>query len=163
MLFLYILLLNLTLAHDLHVSKSLVKYDAEAHTLEIELHIFLDDLEASLYEGGIHDRLNLCTEKEHPKGDEYVEKYLNNRFRIMVNGEERKCEYISKKISDDYLATYCYLRVPNVTKIENIGVKNVILMELYDDQRNIVEIVVPNQKKKFFMFNRKYNEDFVEF
>ncbi len=163
MILLYILMSSWLTAHDFHLSKAVVEHNAETEALEITLHIFLDDLEATLFEGGIKERLNLCTKKEHPKGDEIVANYLKNRFRVMVNGELQTCRFVGKEISEDYLATWCYLEVENVPTIETIGVQNTILMELYEDQQNIVQIKVPQQKPKSFLFDRKYIEDFVEY
>ncbi|MEM9886832.1 MAG: DUF6702 family protein [Bacteroidota bacterium] len=161
----FLLLLNslffIPKEHDFHLSKSVIEYNPESESLEISLHIFLDDLEATLFEGGVKEKLNLCTEKEHEKGETYVEYYLRQSFRIMVNEEEVKYNYIGKEISEDFLAAWCYVEVPNVGKLESLGVKNTILMELYEDQRNIVQIKVPDEKPKFFMFDRKYNEEFV--
>ncbi|MEM0994130.1 MAG: DUF6702 family protein [Bacteroidota bacterium] len=163
----FLLLLNSLLfatdAHDFHLSKSVIEYNAAEESLEVTLHIFLDDLEATLFEGGIQEKLNLCTEKEHEKGETYVEYYLRRSFRLMVNGKEVEYNYLGKEISEDFQAAWCYIEVPKVGKIENLGVKNTILMELYEDQRNIVQIKVPNEKPKFFMFDRKYNEEFVTY
>ncbi|MEM1325053.1 MAG: DUF6702 family protein [Bacteroidota bacterium] len=154
---------SLLTAHNFHLSKSMVEYNAEEKTLEITLHIFLDDLEATLFEGGIKENLNLCTEKEHPKGNEIVAAYLKSRFRVMVNGELRTCKFIGKEISEDFSAAWCYLEVEGVSSIENIGVQNTVLMELFEDQRNIVQIKGPDKKPKSFIFDRKYIEDFVEY
>lgn len=147
--------------HDVHLSKSVIEYSPKDEALQITLHIFLDDLEATLINHGAPKKLNLCTKKEHEEGEDWMKKYLRASFRIMVNGEEKEYKYIGKEISEDFLATWVYLEVKDIKTIENIGVKSTILMELYDDQKNIVQIKVPEQKPKFLMFDRTYTEEFV--
>ncbi|MEL6945184.1 MAG: DUF6702 family protein, partial [Bacteroidota bacterium] len=126
--------------HDIHISKALIEYDETEQALQITLHIFLDDLEAILIEGGAPTKLNLCTEKEHEQGETFVEKYLRSKFQLVVNGASAEYNYLGKEISEDFLAAWCYVEIPNVTQLESLEIKSSILMDLYDDQRNIIQI-----------------------
>jgi len=149
--------------HDIHISKALIEYDETEQALQITLHIFLDDLEAILIEGGAPAKLNLCTEKEHEQGEAFVEQYLRSKFQLVVNDEVAEYNYLGKEISEDFLATWCYVEIPNVSNLESLQIKSSILMDLYDDQRNIIQIKAPNQKPKFFMLDQKRQEEIVKY
>jgi len=159
----FFLPINDAVEHDIHISKALIEYDDDEQALQITLHIFLDDLEAILIEGGAPEKLNLCTEKEHEKGETFVEQYLRSKFQLAVNGELAEYNYLGKEISEDYLATWCYVEIPNVSKLESLQIKSSILMDLYDDQRNIIQIKTPDQRPKFFMLDQKHQEEIVKY
>ncbi|MEN0047606.1 MAG: DUF6702 family protein [Bacteroidota bacterium] len=149
--------------HDIHISKALIEYDETEQALQITLHIFLDDLEAILIEGGAPTQLNLCTKKEHEEGNAFVEKYLRSKFQLTVNGKVANYNYLGKEISEDFLATWCYVEIPNVSKLESLQIKSSILMDLYDDQRNIIQIKTPNQRPQFFMLDAGHQEESINY
>ncbi|MEM8523033.1 MAG: DUF6702 family protein [Bacteroidota bacterium] len=149
--------------HDIHISKALIEYNESERSLQITLHIFLDDLEAILIEGGAPTKLNLCTEKEHEQGDTLVEQYLRSKFKVAVNGESATYNYLGKEISEDYLATWCYVEIPNISKLESLQINSSILMDLYDDQRNIIQIKAPNKRPQFFMLDQRNQEEIVKY
>lgn len=152
-----------SLTHDIHLSKSLVEYNAESKSIQISMHIYLDDLEAILNQRGAPERLNLCTEKEHPEGEQHLIEYLRDQFKVSVNGAVKPFAFVGKEISEDYLAAWCYLEIEQVPSIQVISIKNKVLMDLYDDQKNIVQVVMPNKRKAYFMFDRKQNEETIKF
>ena len=149
--------------HDIHISKALIEYDETEQALQITLHIFLDDLEAILIDGGAPPKLNLCTKKEHEEGDTLVEKYLRSKFQLEINGASTDYNYLGKEISEDFLVAWCYVEIPNISKLESIQIKSSILMDLYDDQRNIIQIKTPNQRPQFFMLDQQHQEEIVKY
>ncbi len=159
-----IFLLSLSASdHDIHLSRCLLEYNEDSKSIQVSMHIFLDDLEAILAERGATERLNLCTEKEHPKGEQYMLDYINEQFKVSVNGKKQTFKFIGKEISEDYLAAWCYLEFQQVVGINSISIVNSVLMDLYDDQRTIVQLKVPNKRKAYFMFDRKQYEETIQF
>lgn len=149
--------------HPIHLSKSSIELNEAEKTLQISIHIFLDDLELALEAKGAEPNLQLCTSKEHPKGEQYLISYLREQFHIQVNGKPMGFKFVGKEISEDFLATWCYLEIEGVEAFGTLKVTNKILMELYDDQRNIVQVKGPNKKKVYFMFDRKQSEETFNF
>ncbi len=146
--------LLLTPAHDFHLSKALVEYSGREEALQITLHIFLDDLELALQQRGAAEGLFLCTEKEHPRADEYLERYLAQTFRLWVDGRPVQAGYLGKEISDDLMAAWCYLEVREISRPRTLTVDNRILMQVYDDQKNIISIRSEGKPVDYFLVMR---------
>ncbi|MCR9099061.1 MAG: hypothetical protein NXI25_03860 [bacterium] len=153
--FLYLLLLFSNApaleAHDFHVSKCLMEYDAEAQSLQMSMHIFLDDLELALEQRG-HDKLFLCTPREAVEAEQHLEAYLREHFRLVVNGEPRAFKYWGKEISDDLSAVWCYMEVENLTKVESLQLTYRVLFDTYRDQKNLASLVLPGQEPGMLFF-----------
>ena len=56
--------------HDFHFSKCLLEYKPAEEILQVSWHIFLDDVEQAIENQGV-EKLFLCTEREHEKGESY--------------------------------------------------------------------------------------------
>ena len=126
------------------------------------MHIFIDDLEEALRQLGA-DKLFICTEKEHEDAEKFILNYLNQSFTLEVNDKEVEYEFLGKEISKDLAATWVYLEVQNVTSLESLKVKYNLLTEVFDDQKNIIQIKGPKKQKGFFLFEKGKTEDSVKF
>jgi len=148
--------------HEFHISKCNIDLSEKEQTLQITLHIFIDDLEEALRQLGA-DKLFICTEKEHEDAEKYILNYLNQSFTLEVNDKEVEYEFLGKEISKDLAATWVYLEVQNVTSLEALKVKYNLLTEIFEDQKNIIQIKGPNKQKGFFLFEKGKTEDSVKF
>lgn len=149
-------------AHEFHLSKCQIEYSETDQALQIMLHVYLDDLEEALRQQGA-DKLFLCSEKEHEKAEKYLFRYLQQRINMNVNGEAVEYEFVGKEQSDDLQAVWCYLEITNVTNIESIEITNNLLMEVFDDQKNVVHIVIDKNKQGYFLFHKGQESDKVTF
>lgn len=148
--------------HAFHVSKCLIDYSSEDAALQISMHLFIDDLELALEAQGAK-QLFVGTEREAEKTNTYIERYLNQRFQLSVNQTAVTFNYIGKETSEDLSAIWCYLEIPNIQQLSELEVHNTILMEIYDDQKNIISITGPNQKEGYFLFVQGQTHDKVVF
>jgi hypothetical protein len=148
--------------HDIHISKCQVEYSAEDKALQITLHIYLDDLQDALRKKGV-DKLFLCTEKENPKADEHLVAYLKEHFQLTVNHKLTDFVFIGKEPSEDLLAAWCYLEIPDVYPLKNLTIENDILMDLYDDQQNIISVLTPNKQQGYFLFEKGKSVETMQF
>ena len=159
------LLLSLLLfgfKHDYHLSKCMVEYSTPDKAVQVSIQLFIDDLEEALRLEG-HDRLALCTSKEAPDAETYLEEYLNKHFIIKVNGEKQKYNYLGKEISEDLLSLWCYLEVEGIQDIISLGVSNDLLMEAYPDQQNIVSVKGPSNQGGMWLFSKGKSTGEVSF
>ena len=147
--------------HEFHISKCVIDCNKEAQAIQVSLHIFIDDLEEALRQQGA-DKLFICTEKESEKAETYVSRYLEQHFVLTVNNEKVKYNFIGKEISKDLQAVWCYLEVTDITDVQSIQLKNDILMEVFDDQRNIIALNA-NDKEEFLMFDRSNYSKTIDF
>ena len=139
--------------HDFHVSKCLVEYNEGEQALQVSLHLFIDDLEEALRRQGA-DGLFLCTPKEHKQAEQHVYRYLQQHFRFVVNGSPRDYTFIGKEVSEDLMAVWCYLEIAGVSSLKTLQVSNDLLMEVFDDQKNLVSISGPAKKQGLLLFQK---------
>jgi hypothetical protein len=131
----------------------MIEYSPEDEALQIMLHVYLDDLEEALRQQGA-DKLFLCTDKEHPKAETYLYRYLQQVFQIAVNGQPTNYTFVGKEQSEDLQAVWCYLEVTDVKQVKHIELLNNLLMEVFDDQKNMVHIIAAKNKEEYFLFQK---------
>ncbi|MCO6478402.1 MAG: hypothetical protein J5I94_17360 [Phaeodactylibacter sp.] len=139
--------------HDFHVSKCLVEYNEGERALQMSLHLFIDDLEEALRRQG-KDNLFICTRKEDQQAETYIYRYLQQNFRFEVDGKERDYVFIGKEVSEDLAAVWCYLEITGVSSLKELKVNNSILMEVFDDQKNLVSVNGPGRKQGLLLFQK---------
>ncbi|MEM9990589.1 MAG: DUF6702 family protein [Bacteroidota bacterium] len=140
--------------HDFHFSKCEIEYQAKQQSLQISMQLFIDDLEVALKAQG-HEALFLCSEKEAEEAETYLLDYLKANFQLKVNEQPTVYTYIGRDVSDDFAHVWCYFEVNDLEKLDNIQVKNSILTEIYEDQKNVVRIKGPDGKKGYLMLNQQ--------
>ena len=150
-------------AHDIHVSKCNIDFSSEEKTLQITMHIYLDDLESDIAKGGVTEKLHLLTEKEHKDGDKYLLEYFQKKFKLQVNQKEVSYNFLGKEITEDLLGGWFYLEVENVQELQDLGIYYSILTDLYNDQQSVIKIKGPNKQKGYFLLDSKKKEASVTF
>ena len=136
--------------HEYHLSNTEIRYNEDENALQITTRIFIDDLEETLGRDG-HTGLFLCTEREPDHAESLVANYLKEKLLIKVDGEAMSFDYLGKEISDDLIATWCYLEILDVAPSEEIEVENNVLLESFDDQKNIVNVKTDSGKRAMFI------------
>lgn len=148
--------------HEFHISKCLIEYNEKEKALQVTLHLFIDDLEDALKAQGA-DELFICTEKESEKAEEYIYKYLQQKLEISLDEQAVDYTFLGKEMSEDMVAVWCYLELENVESFNQLYVKNRILLDTFDDQKNIISIIGPQKKKGYLLFNNSKDEETLEF
>ena len=85
------------------------------------------------------------------------------RARQFLKDNNVEYEYIGKETSEDLQAIWCYLEIINIESIKSIRVENSLLMELFDDQKNIIHIMMPDKKQGYFMLEKGKSSDKATF
>ena len=140
-------------AHPIHLCKALVEYNEKEQAWQISMHIFLDDLEDALRRQGA-DKLYLCSTKEVPEAEKALSRYLNQHLHLEIDGKPVNCELLGKELSEDSLAVWCYLEVPNVKSTKTLRISSSLLMEVYDDQKNLIHVSGPGGKQGALFFSK---------
>lgn len=151
-----------TLLHEFHISKAEILYNTSEQALQITMHIYIDDLEDALKNQGV-EKIHLCTELEDEQAEVYLEKYLRQQFKLQVNGQTVEYNFLGKEPSEDLQAVWCYMEVENIQHVEELFVSNGVLQELFDDQKNIVQVNMDKQNKGYFLFTKDKYEAVVNF
>ena len=156
----------LAFLHEYHISHTMIDYNPENKSLEVTIKIPVHDLEEAFAQFGATG-LNIGDELlEDKMVDTYLAEYLTDNFAISINDEELSCDYLGKELSADMHDLWCFLEVPNVgkvSKMERIQVKNTLLTELFDDQANIVQISISEDKKGDLHLGKDQRSDVLNF
>ena len=150
------------MTHEFHVSKCQITYRDDEQALQVLLHIYIDDLELALQSLGA-ENLFLCTEKESPNAETYVQRYFDQTLGIEVNGTRVNWNYLGKEMAEDLAGSWFYLEVPRVAGIKTIQISNQILLDQFDDQKNIVQVVMPDGRQGYFMFDKSKSIETLSF
>lgn len=142
--------------HDFHLSKSEIFYNKSNKSLEVSLHLFIDDLEMAIQNAGMENPY-ISTDKEMDSADSVISAYLNQHFSILVDGNRIQFTFLGKEDSNDLIAIWCYMEGENVINPKNITLRNSLLTEVFDDQKNIVAFR-SDSKQEFLLFDLKKQE-----
>lgn len=138
--------------HDFHMSKSEIRYVSEKNTIELSIHIFIDDLELTLADFGV-EGLNIGTDNESIEANKYISEYLASTLQLNCNDAKLQFEWVGKELSEDLMAIWCYLQISEANQCQNITIENTILTEKYDDQKNIVSFKTDTSVRDYFIFD----------
>ena len=132
--FLKIILLNtLLFSHQFFLSTTEVRVSDNTKNLEVTIQIFTHDLEALLRNANFN-LANLGSEKENPNIDEFLIEYLSENFII----QDHYWKFIGKKIDGDF--TLFLLEIDTFNSPSSVAILNSIFMDMYEKQRNIINI-----------------------
>lgn len=140
--------------HDFHVSNTDIVYRTATSSLEITVHLFVDDVEIAL-DAYSDEPLYLCTDRERPEAVDLVEEYLRDKFQCLVESKTLEFTFLGKEQDDDLQSMWCYLEIEKVPLPHSLEIRNSLLTEVYDDQKNIVNIGIDSQKKQYLLFDDK--------
>ncbi|WP_240543568.1 DUF6702 family protein [Spirosoma foliorum] len=147
-LFICLSLISLTAsrpAHDFHASVTQMEYNAKERAFEISIRIFTDDFEKAL-SAASSSKINLSGPGE--KNDPLIEKYIQAHFSYVNPQKQTKSfKYVGHEVEAE--ANWIYLEMPYSEPFRGGLLKQNVLMELFDDQVNMVNIRYQNQKKTF--------------
>ena len=135
---------GITGLHPFHVSTTEINHNAKDKTLEISCKIFADDFETCL-EKQFHTKVDLSSASVKTAMDSLVKKYLTARLQIAADAKPVTMNYLGFEKESD--AANIYLEVENVASVKRVDIVDSILQDLYDDQINIVHVIVGGNRK----------------
>ena len=154
---------NPPIAHEFHISKCEIAYNETDQAIQISLHVFIDDLEEALAAKGLKN-LAIGLDEETAEAEQHIADYLAERFEISIDGQQYDYYFLGKELSEDLQAIWCYLEIENITSVKQLTVRNQILTQTFDDQKNIISIRSSTKGRKgYFLFDGTTFEDTVSF
>ena len=149
-------------SHPFHMSKCQVNYAETEKSLQISLHLFIDDLEACLVDAGAEQTF-LCTSKEHEKAETWLFRYLEDHLQFLIDDQVMSYQWIGKEMDDDLMGMWCYLEIPNVSSMGSLEIRNTLLLERFSDQQHVTHITGPNNKNGYFLLHQSKTSDRIDF
>ena len=149
LLFLFLLpWISFTAAHKFYVSVTEMEYNEKSRSLQVISRVFTDDIE-NLLKTRYNQELYLTKEDEHPAAEDFLQKYLSEKLKVAVNGEENDFSYIGKQYDNDQLILY--IEVEEVAPIESVKVQNEVLTDIFPDQKNVVHVTYKGKTKSLLL------------
>lgn len=131
--------------HAFHTSITEMRYNPKQKSFEISLRVFTDDLEKTL---SINNQNKKFVIENTDKNDTFIEQYVRKHFAITTpKNQKLNYQYVGKEKEGD--ATWIYLEMPVNEAIKGSKIQNSVLMDSFDDQTNIINIFLNNDKKSY--------------
>ena len=147
-----LLLFFILVFHPVHVSVTSMEYNKGEKIFLVSFKVFTDDFE-TIIERKYGVDLNLGKDNELKNTNEYFNRYFRESFSFIINGEElAEPVYLEKKMND--IAVWLYYMYPTSGNIEKVEIKNIIMLDMFRDQSNLL-IFKYNDFEKGFIFDRK--------
>jgi len=143
--------------HKFHLSLTKINFNKKEQAVQITMRCFIDDIENTVNKKE-NCNLELDTKLESKKSDSLLQNYLLQNFKISINKEKTKWNYIGKEYSNDIV--YFYLEIDSVSTISSIQVENKVLLNDFDDQQNVIKLNINNQQKTFLLKNNSFLKSF---
>lgn len=126
--------------HDYHVSKTNVRYAAEKRQVQVEMHVFVEDLEKDMVAAGAPEGMEIGTKRQHEDAERYLTAYLEKNFRVKWNEEALPLEIAGYELADDLHGLWIYLAAPTDEQPVEVTITNTLITGIYPDQKNIVKM-----------------------
>jgi len=134
--------------HKYYVSITKIEYVKEQKSVQIITRIFIDDFEKLLKER-YDDKIILASNLDEMQIDNYIKKYLLSKLNININGKESVIKFIGKEYDSDVVQ--CYLEIEAVENIKSFTIKNSVLYDMFNEQKNIVRTAINGKYKSFIL------------
>ena len=142
--------------HKYYVSITEAAYNTTSQNFEIALKFIGHDLEHALEATGIPE-MYLGTDKEIEKANEYLKKYIDSNFQLMVDGKKVSFKFIGKEVNNnDFI--YCYLESEKIEYPKKVEIKNSLLIETFPEQTNTVYLTIKENKTTYTFNKNKVSE-----
>jgi len=139
--------------HPVHVSILNIEYSSGKPTIDLSFKLFSSDIEFAIAHN-YNVALNLGKPNENPKSEEHINKYVSKLFTLQINNNvPSKLVYKNKEINED--ATWLYYTIPVSGKVKELEIRNLLLMDIYEDQTNLVIIAINGKESGYRLDYRK--------
>ena len=130
--------------HPIHVSTTNIEYNKQDNKVEVICSIFTDDFEAALAKQ-YNAKTDLNKADMHAAMDALIKSYITANLNIKAGDAPEKLNYLGFEINRE--ATEVYLESDKIQTPKKVDVEVSLLYNLFDDQINIVHIIVNGVRK----------------
>lgn len=149
LLFLAVISLSsFTSVHKFYVSVTEIEYNEKAQSLQIISRVFIDDFE-NVLKARYDKDIKLGARVETSGAEKHIEKYLEQKIDVALDGKPVEVEYLGKEYQNDMILFY--IEVPQVKKFKEITVRNSVLMDLFEEQKNLVHVELNGRTKSMVL------------
>ena len=137
-----------TIAHKFYLSVTEIEYKKEKKDLQIVSKVFVDDFQ-NVLEKRYGASITLSKEAEAGPINSLIDKYLTAKFKISADGKPVSLNYLGKKYDKDQLILF--IEAENLEPFKKISITNAILTDMFDDQKNVVNVKIGKEIKSLML------------
>ncbi len=144
-----VLVLQSFVLHKYYVS--VTEIYLKKNSAEIIIRTFPDDMERAIKE--------LYQIKPDDKQfQKYLYLYINEHFQLATDNKAIEYQILGTTQEDSFLIILIKANLPK--KYKTFQIKNNILTDIYDDQKNIVHFILPDNKTSFILNRQDFIAEF---
>lgn len=136
--------------HPYYISATQVFYSKKDNQFQCTSRFFIDDLE-SLYKS--KSDKNQIYKFQKDKFDIFLREHLKENFVIFLDDIKQNQSFIGTEFSNDVIIIYFEYQIKS--NFKKIKIKNSILMNHINDQKNIVHLKIENENQSYLLTLRK--------
>lgn len=140
--------MSFSAAHEFYLSVTDVTYVKEEESIQIISRVFVDDFE-NVLKKRYDQPIVLIEGREIEVTDQYIEKYIHQKFAIQIDQQEVNLNYLGREFVDDMV--YLYIEIQNIKPFQEITIKDEILIDLFETQKNMIHFKSDQFKKSFIL------------
>lgn len=137
-----------TSLHKTYLSVTEVEYREQDQRLQIVSRVFINDLEEVLSKR-YQEQISLSYKQDLKTRQDLMQQYFSKKMHISVNGKERKLKLLGSKFDADQIVLF--IEVDGVEDFQKIQVQNLVLTDLFDTQKNIVNVKKNGETKSVML------------
>ena len=136
--------------HPIHLSMTEFFQGKEGQPVEMSVTLFMDDFASAIQYKNYEKQI----QQGKLKPETLMERYLKEKLTVQVNN--KAVDFMLERTETNMDAITCYFRFkPQVSDVRHIRIESKIFLELFDDQRNMVQIQIPGKKNGMISLDRK--------
>lgn len=138
--------------HKFYLSVTQIDYVPKEHSIQVVTRLFYDDLEKALQER-YDSSIRVEKSYDQKKLNAYIDKYIQQKLKINVNGDRVKLHYLGHKDENDYVV--CFVEITGIDNLKSLEVENTLLMDAFPEQKNVVHVQLGETRKSFMLTSEK--------
>ncbi|MGX1025124.1 DUF6702 family protein [Flavobacterium sp. CS20] len=136
------------LNHKYYVGLTEIKFNPDKERLEIISRLFYNDFEKVLKARYGKD-IVLKPSEQSKNVETFIKMYFDKKLSITTDNQVQTISYLGYKFDEDRINIY--LKITNIQNFKNIKVQNLLLTDVFEDQKNIVHCFKLQQKKSVLL------------
>lgn len=143
--------------HPVHLSVMEIYRDEKTRQIGMSVTLFMDDFGEAIHYQSYEKQI----QQGKIKAETLMERYLQQKLTVKMDGE--RAGFRIQRVENAMGAITCYLRLePERADVRTIAIDNQIFLELFDDQRNMVQIQIPGKKSGMLSLDKKKTSGLAE-
>jgi len=138
--------------HKFYLSVTQIDFVPKEHSIQVITRLFYDDLQEALQER-YDSSIRVETSYDQKKLNGFIEKYIQQKLKINVNGDRVTLHYLGHKDENDYVV--CFIEITRIDEVKSLEIENTLLMDVFPEQKNVVHTQVGKMHKSFMLTSEK--------